>query len=1306
MARRSDASRFRAKAVRLPWATLAARQREQLRQFGPGAMDAGGFDTGVLASHAATHVTPGIAAFDDRQLKLRSLDIHLTWACGPGLGVPRGPFTVWTRSPKDAPKRARTTVSGDRIPFVTWGPVEAGCVRVTCRPLDPAVPVAVYLFRSGDDADHAVAAGSVQPLNADPLSITVRTSGATYAKVWNGTDISVAIQPLADIVDDPSWRPLEVVGLPVDQPSAGFEYDTSDQGPIATPMSPVDAAVHRLLRGGPPIGWGPLTEVGRVAPPWTAPDPKLLVEEVRRDLFPELPPLYDLSVREYQQFAVTSPRVVDPPQQDGRTSSLTTQADTGPWPMLMLPALSDPFLNLATGFGASYSMERLDDLQVAVGHCDFLVTGRYSRLAPPDRGGAEFAAYAPAPEPHLVVPTPTALLSERAGLVGPITPDAPWRESIRLTWDRVPKNAATSPVTESALARYDLGSAGAAQSLLPKRGAGGDRPLLISPDGTEGNTGFNRVALVDGGQEIPIGSGGRHVGYAVAVSDVHGIWSPWQDVTWDGTEPAPQPTRLISVALDTHYAGSATCPGTLKAEVAVEWLERTPTQVDIVAMYFPMATPNDKPPVGMWPDNPTPTTPTGCFRRDLGFTFSGDTPVPSGCTVQPLSADGTEVVTPGPGQGDGGRRYAVVADVPSLDFGSTSRWGVQVWARRHLLVGSSPTPWSPVDPNPARTSAASPVPVVPLPPPPLPGVPLGSTVDAQGCSHVRVAWSLPGGADVRTCIIWEVNETSLRQRAGLPARAPDATVPGQRLLDLRNAYDAMTPTQRRASFRRLVEVDGAVRAHDVTLPKGSNDIHLFVVTTMTKTGIESPWPSSGTPHEHFQAVMAPRLRRPAPPVARPSIAVDGTVTISLYAASAIAVQRFLIYRTTSDEAAREVSTMGPAFADVTVTTVPSPTDVDPVLGQPIYSATWTGTLPGRWDQWLLRAVAVPVDVVPQKGERGLPSPASDVVALLVPPGPPELEPLAADVWGPDHRGVVVRSATTAPPRVLPAGVHRLDGEAGAQAVASIELQAVPTTPLASAPAAAATTPVLEQGARAAGRSPLALWFTRPVAADPVDVRVRLVDPFGREVVRELTVPGWVPPPPDVTVSIVDVFAIAGRGVHLGIITTASYRRRPPYVMEIVAQQRLLGPLPIPVGPGPVGPIPVGPGPIGPGGIEPGPLPPGPIVPEPFPGRLPGPLPGEGVRPGGPFLPREPFRPPVGPGLRPRTLSGSFPLDEIPLASGGFPRTTEIVVVRNRPRRGLNPPPPYEAFIPLSGPLRITVSIIAPDGQRVTDVHTG
>lgn len=1255
MARRSDSTRFRATAVRMPWATLAASQRRALEQFGQVEVD----------RHSPL--------FDEKLIRSRSLDIHLTWACGPGLGVPRGPFTVWVRDVKDAPKKVRTTIWGGSVPFLWWGGVEAGCVRVTCRPIDPAKPVAVYLLRNGEDTDHVVAAGSVRPTGSGPLSITVRTSGATYARVYNGTHITVAIDPLDRIVNDPAWTPLEIVGLPVDQPGAGFDYDTGDQGPVAGPMSPVDAAIARLRRGGPPIGWGPVTEAGRAAPPWVTPDPKLLVEEVRKQLFPELPPMYSTSVREYQQFAVTSNRSVDPPQQGGKVSSASASAEAGPWPMLMLPALSDPFLNLACGFGANYSLEPLDDRQVAVGHCDFLVTGRYSQLAPPDRGGAEFAAYAPAPDAHLLVPTPTALVSELAGLVVPVTADAAWRESVRLTWDRVPRNAATSSVTEAALARYDLAGVGAATSLLPPRDSGGDRPLLVSPDGLEGQPGNDRIALVDGGQEIGIGSGGRHVGYAVAVSDVHGLWSPWQDVPWNGSEPAPHPPRVVSVALDTRYAGSPACPSTHKAELAVEWLERTPTQVDVVAIYYPMGGPTDPPPAGLSPASPAPA---GCFRRDVGFTFAGDDPVPVGCAVDPLSADGTDIVPAGPGQGDGGRRYAVTADVPALDFSGTGRWGVQVWTRSHLLVGTSPSAWAPDATHPALAAAASPVPVSPLPPPALPGVPLGSTPDAQGSSHVRVEWSLPAGADVRTCIIWEVSETSLRQRRpGLPARAPDSDVPGARLAALWAAYDDMTPTERRAAFRRLHELDGAVRAHDVTLPKGSTDIHLFAVTTMTKSGVESPWPEGGgAPHTHLRPVMAPRLRAPGPPVARPAIALDGTVTLSLYAASDIAVQRFRLYRTTSDEAARDVSTMGPAFADVPVTSVPSPSDVDPVLGQPVWTATWTGTLPGRWDPWLIRVLAVPVLAVPVKAERGVPSPASDVVSLLVPPGQPELEPLLADVWGGDHRGVVVRTATTAPPRVLPAGVHRVDGSAGLQAVASVELPSVPATPLTTPPAVAATDPVLEQGDRVAGRSPLALWFTRPVAAHPVDVALRLVDPLGRESVQTLTVPGWVAPPPGVHVSITDVKAIAGQGVWVGISTDADARRRPPYVMEITAQQLLRLPL--------VGPIPplVGPGLVA--------FPPVPLR----------------VLPSGAGPTLQPGAGPVFSPLRLRSLSGSFPLNEIPWNDGGFPRSSQIQVVRNRiRRRGPTSPPRYEAFIPLTGPLRITVSILAPDGTRVTVV---
>lgn len=1227
MARTSDYSSFRARAVRLPWEEMARAQRK-------------------LASAAArdegTRPDRRSPLWDEELLARRSQDIHLTWACAATLGVPRRPFQVWVRAPKDSPQSVDASVEGGADARVLWPGGEAACLRVTCRPVDPSQPVAVFAMRTVEGTDAVVSAAAEMPGGPGDLTVTVRTPGSTWARVLNGTDIRLAVQSLEDVVADPSWRLIELVGLPVDAGNAGFDYDAVDQGPVSAPLPPVEAALHRLRRGGPPIGWGPVTETGRAAPPWQAPDPERLVEEVRGELLPELPPMYDRAVPEHRQWEVRAPRPVDPPQQDGRMSSLDAQVDTGPWPMLLLPALSDPFLNLACGFGASYSVEPLSDEQVEVGHCDFLVTAEYDELAYPHQGGGEMAAYAPAPERHLRVPDPVPLVAERDGLVGPVAPDEPWRESIRLRWARVRPAAGMSPITEAALARYDLSGSGPATSLLPERDAGGDRPLLVVPDGPEGEPGYDEVALVDGGRDIPLGSGGRQVGYATAVSDVHGVWSGWQDVPWTGSEPLAQPPRIVSLALDTSYAGSDVCPATLKAEIAVEWIERRPAAVEVVAVFFPMATPSTGPPAGIAPDDPAP--PPGCFRRELGLTFSGDVPTASGCTVTPLSADGTEAVAPGAAQGDGGRRYALAAAVPTLAFGGTPRWGVQVWTRRTLRVGPSPTPWAPAPAHPATTSAASPVPVEPLPAPWPTGVPLGSTPDPQGCSHARVAWSLPTSSGVRTTIVWEVSETALRQRAGLTARAGEHLTPGQRLDALRAAYDGLAPATRRAAFRRLQELEGSPGVTDVTLPKGSTDIHLFAVTTMTTSGIEGSWPAGAKPHEHLRAVIAPRLQAPAPPVARAELALDGTVTLRLAVASAVPVRQLRLYRTTSTDAAREIGSMGPPFAQVDVAPDPVPVEVDPVLRLPVWQVTWTGTLPARWTPWLLRAVAVPVETVPPRGVRGVLSPPSDVVSLLVPPdSAPVLEPLVAEVWGSDHRGVVVRTATTAPPRPLPLGEHRLDGTAGSQLLAPVALHEAPVTALTAPPAAAASGVVLEQGTRSSsGISPLALWFTRPVAADPVTVTLSLVDPFGRRTTREVEVPGWAPPVTGLHLSIVGLRVVPGRGVAFGIETDAPADVRPPYVLEVVALRKL-----------------------------------GPVFP-------PGPRPGPGS---GPL----PIR-------TPRMLKRSLPLPDIPTLVRGPGRSSRIEVWRTV--RRLVEGPTYQAFVPLASPLSVTVAVVAADGARV------
>jgi hypothetical protein len=147
----------------------------------------------------------------------------------------------------------------------------------------------------------------------------------------------------------------------------------------------------------------------------------------------------------------------------------------------------------------------------------------------------------------------------------------------------------------------------------------------------------------------------------------------------------------------------------------------------------------------------------------------------------------------------------------------------------------------------------------------------------------------------------------------------------------------------------------------------------------------------------------------------------------------------------------------------------------------------------------------------------------------------------------------VRSSTSAPVHAVPAGDHRLGATAGATIVPLRALRDVAETALVTAPPAATTDPTLERGARVAGRTPIALWFTRAVASDPVEVAIRVADPLGRVTERTETVPGWTPPPP-LDLTLIDVFAIAGRGVAISVSSDAPVDAVPPYTLAVRASQ--------------------------------------------------------------------------------------------------------------------------------------------------------
>lgn len=1138
---------FRADGVVTPWASVFGTWTKQLSRMHIDAAELYRKETEIL--------------------KERPADIQLRWACAPSLGLPFGPFTVWSKAPKDATKtitvNSRATLDGSEFSFG----FSVAIIEINCTVIDGALPLGAFALRGGRVIRRCVATASAKGATGAVVSMRIRCAGATSVRLVNAVNAVVRVQTLEDVVNDSNWKPIEVVGLPVPLPWAGTDYDASGQGAVSSLVDPEKAAMQRLERAAPFIGWYPLTETSRLAPAWVAPDAGVLLKEIQQDLLPRLQRLFRPGVTSLDHKDVTDSPPVARPQRNGKESGLKTTATISPLTLLTLGAAGDPFIALATGFGTGYPWVSLNVEGQRNIPPDFLITAKYDKT--PLGNGAEMAAFIPSPFVHGAMAAPTGMTALRDGLVSPDPQDSAWRETVRVSWNRQFSTAAVGRPTGASLVRYDTASAAQATPLLEKRSAGDFRPLLIVPAGAPSTPEFSRTGLVDAAAEIPLGSGGRSVGYGVAVQDAFGVWSTWEDQTYNGDEPPPPAPRIIALTLESTYAGSPTCPATMQMELGVDWVDRTPTELEISAHFYPLAAANTPHPMGLLP---TGTAPVGGFHRDLTLPFIGNTlDSVAGVTITHLDTAGEQEVAPGILQGEQGRRYRVRIAIPSLDFGGTPRWGVQVWVRtRSFAALPGASAWTPDASTPAIAATASPVPAVPLAPPALPGVPVGSAPDAEGRSHARIAWSMPAGADVQKTVVWEVAETALRQIAGLPLRAADNAVLGARLVTLRETYDALSPVQRRRAFRRLKELPGNARETDITLPKGSKDIHLFAVTAVTSTGIESPWPDGAAPHEFLQVIAAPRLRQPAAPRMRAVVGSAG-VTLSLHARSNIPVKEFRLYRTRSADAARKSETMGPAFAVVPAALVaPVANDADTlpdvVTRELPYAAVWTGAFTASWDDWFVKAVAVPVEEVPARAERGQPSAASDTITLSVlPETPPDLAALTASIFGTAHDGVAIFSSTSAPQGVVSMGAHRLSCTAGTIDVPPKELQELSVAAVTEAgptPAGiSAVQAALVRGVRASGRTPIGLWFTRAVPADAVTVTLRLADPMGRLTEQQLVVTGWVPPPPaPPTLRVKDVLRITGRGAIVTLVSNASISKVPPWELKVTVNGPVLLPI--------------------------------------------------------------------------------------------------------------------------------------------------
>lgn len=1020
----------------------------------------------------------------------RSADLQLRWLVSPLAGVPPRPFTVWRRLDGDAWRDLRVTQSGTLLTWESNEPLFG--LQVRCTPIDPARPSVLWGYRTVDALESAVA---VSPPVTGPgaRTLVARAGSMTFARLINGR-IEGALGEPADLVANlPHWERLELVGLPYFSAEwSNTSYDGPKQGLVTALQSPFEAAVDRLQRAAPLLGWWPVTETGHEAPPWLQTDLEQLVKEVAVEQLPQIKSLFEGNVAPAKQHLKRGVYQVQPPEQDGNVvppqAPQDSKATVELFGAFVLAAATDPFMAIACGFGTGYPLNINDGV---IARADLMVTADYPRGLQGE-GEVEYASLIPRQQPHFRMISPLDLTAVRIGLIKPVERDQPWIETIGLDWQALPVSPMANRVTGAAACRFDRSRSGPATSLLEKRRSGGWRPPapMRQPPPRD-----DRLRLVDGDQDLPRDGTVVERNYAVAQQDPFGVWSPWEDVIYQEREP-DQPIPVIGeVVITSTYTGSTVCATTLDIVVTLDWAARSVTFLAVDVQLFPVLFHGAPFPDSLPPAGPAPA---GGRQLDLRVRFDlapgQPTPLTPGLSVEWLPLKEGQPTS----DRDEVRRYRLTLTGHSLDFSTTQHYGAAVWARQASLFR---TDWSAYPPLPARAYVSSPVPIL-VPAVPLQIVPLGSLPDADGRSHVQVR--LTGLSEANRLTLWSVSETRLRHEERLGGIPRDQSL-SERFATLKDLFMGLSSQLKREVFTRVRDIAPGPTVEDVALPKGSREIHFFLATATTSANVESPWP---THVDQLQAAAAPTLVEPGvPDVSAQFMGTGATARIALEigARSRVKIATFEVHRTSNVGATTTAGMMGPPIAVVTATVVPiTPGERAHPAGQR-YQAVFTDPGLPDWRRRHYRVVAVPElalsDV--QNGLVGRRSKASSLASMTLPPDEaPQVHLVETSLWGAARDGVRLLLRTDAPDRVVEAGAFTWSCTEGtvtmSRAMHEITVGSVQEPPAAVGDGA------FTRATRPAGQAEVAVWLKRATPQTAVAVELTLRDPLGRT--RRLSVP--------------------------------------------------------------------------------------------------------------------------------------------------------------------------------------------------------
>ena len=1037
--------------------------------------------------------------------------IELRWMLKATMGMPTEPFGIWVRPHAKEPAKAlqitqRQLEFAGLVTMITWA--DGAMAQVLVNVQAPAGG-SIYAFSGG-------------PLQSNICSFTALATGNSTVEltapaidgllVSPGVSVTQVIGILPATLSNAGWTLIELAGLPVQQAQwSGIGKQGEPQGITGSLTDAQTAAVSRLRRGAPPVGWGPLLAVGYPAPPWLAPGFPALVQEVNSSLLDQLRDIVRDFPPDQQAAQVVEVTVPPPTNSSGQPMNASPSAsELAPQPMTLMAAAIDPFLSLVLGFGTAYPAQGDTSILGPVAQ-DFMITAHWEQGLDGASAPLDYAAVIPRPGPAVPPGPPANLACVALGALRPLASDGDWRDSVRLSWDRPPDMQLTRPVSFAA-ARTGISPPAPAQPLMDPRPSGGYRPIGINQVTDPPDPEFSRLNIVDRELDIPASPGSLAVKYGAAVQDIYGQWTPWATIDQALAQPDLEPVQIVRAELAPVVPASGSlCPATLELDFLWDWRIRSPMQVTFTGLMYPAAAHGSPPPSLVIPGGLDRSLTGG--GPPLVVTFAADVPSAPGATIAPLTTDGDEASGFGAAQGSDARRYRLEVTGLALDFAGTGFIGMAIWAQgQERIAPQRLTAWSG---KPMVVSTGDPRPPVVTPA----HVRLGSLPDATGSSHVQISWGTQPSAV--GYYVYEATEASLLDAYGLPEPSQSATL-DQRLAVLMAAFRA-NPLRR--PFTRVNSTAQQDTGLDIALPRGSTGIHLYVVLGVSAGQVESAWPSGQTPDASLIAVAAPYVSSPAAPMIEVGRLLDTTTIPPTYKTNILVTTRpgprparIDLHRVRVDDAARELDTMGPAVAQVTAsgagwTVTQTP---DQVYGPYIATVQGTDAPPGSWRRVWYRATAWTAQDDTRGALAGRSAASNAAWVVLPPPDGPVLSPLLMG-GGPGAADVVVQWTCPSPVARTPLGPHRIAARAriaGAPAQLAPLLMVDSTLDALDSAEPATGSGVWIVGT-SSGLSTYRAIIRRAAVTDAVDFAVRVTDPVGRTGAQLLTVPsGPADPAPD------------------------------------------------------------------------------------------------------------------------------------------------------------------------------------------------